>query len=154
MNIGCYLAALVALADQGSKWWIMNKVLFETKALQINEYLNFVLSWNNGVTFGIFNKSHQLMPYVFIGAAVVIILFLLNWLMRAESLTTSIGLGLVMGGAIGNVIDRFRYGAVMDFIDFHYTSYHWYAFNLADSAIVLGVFLLMTENLASAMKVR
>lgn len=146
-NIGIYLAVFVTMVDQGTKIWILNGVLKDVTFVKINSFLNFNLSWNTGVTFGLFADYATWMPYVLIGVTLLILVFLINWLRRAETLYASLGLGLVMGGAVGNVIDRFRYGSVVDFIDFHIGDYHWYNFNVADSAIVLGVGFLLLENL-------
>lgn len=153
-SIGVYLAVLIALADQASKWWVLNNILLKKNIHVVNGFLNIKLSWNKGVTFGLFNDFGENSAYIFVGIAAVILLLLLNWLRRADTLYAGLGLGLVMGGAIGNVIDRVRYGAVVDFLDFHLFGYHWYTFNLADSAIVIGVFLLMLEQLALGKKKR
>jgi signal peptidase II len=151
VTFNIYLAALVALVDQGTKWWILNEVMNPPHVARVTPYLNFVLSLNKGITFGLFNNGYHL-AYVFIGAAVVILLLLLYWLIHTTSVIAGIGLGLVMGGALGNIIDRIKYGAVIDFIDFHVFGYHWYAFNVADSAIVAGVGLLLLENLVRTEK--
>lgn len=153
VTFGIYLAAFVALADQGSKWWLINYVMTPPRVVPVTPFLNFVLSLNKGITFGLFNHG-QHTPYVFIGAAVIILLLLLNWLIHATSMLIGTGLGLVMGGAIGNIIDRVNYGGVVDFLDFHAFGYHWYAFNIADSAIVGGVALLLLENLVRTVKKR
>ncbi len=151
-HIGVYLAIVVAILDQGTKWWVLNAIMIPPRVVPVTPFLNLVLSWNKGITFGLFNRDHPWMVYVFIGAAVVILAVLLHWMMRATTLMATLGLGLIMGGAIGNVVDRNRFGAVADFIDFHVAGYHWYAFNLADSAIVCGVILLLLEHLATARK--
>ena len=154
VTIGVYITALVALVDQGSKWWLMNEVMRppHPAAVPVTSFLNLTLTWNKGVTFGLFNHAYPWMSYVFIGAAVVILLLLLNWLVHTTSTIVGVGLSLVMGGALGNVIDRVNYGAVVDFLDFHAFGYHWYAFNIADSAIVCGVGLLLLENLVRGKK--
>lgn len=146
-NIGLYLMAFVVLLDQGSKWWVVDVVLKDMPGLYVTSFLNIRLSWNTGVTFGFLSDFGPFMPYILIGSALLIVIFLLSWLRRAENLMTCFGLGLVMGGAIGNVLDRIRYGAVIDFLDFHWHDYHWYSFNVADAAIVCGVGLLLLENL-------
>ena len=87
------------------------------------------------------------MPYFLTAVAAVILFLLGRWLWRTTSALVAIGLGAIMGGAIGNVIDRLRFGAVVDFLDFHYEHYHWYAFNIADAAIVTGVCLLLLDSL-------
>ncbi len=145
-NIGVYLAASVALIDQTTKNWFLGSSSEEHPFVKIAPFLNFKLSWNTGVTFGLLNDFGPWMPYILCGVALVILALLLNWLRRVRNLYAALGLGFVMGGAIGNVIDRARFGAVVDFIDFHYDGYHWYTFNVADSAIVLGVGLLLLEN--------
>lgn len=145
-NIGIYLAVLVIMLDQGSKFWILKDLLSEVTFVEVTPYFNLHLSWNSGVTFGLLADYNDWMPYVLSGVAMLIVAILLNWLRRAETLYASLGIGFVMGGAIGNVIDRLQYGAVVDFLDFHIGDYHWYSFNLADSAIVLGVGLLLLEN--------
>lgn len=149
-NIGVYLAASVALADQLSKNWFLHAIDGARSLVKITPFLNFRLSWNKGVTFGLLNDFGPWMPYILIGVALVILAFLLSWLYRARTMYAALGLGCVMGGAIGNVIDRVRFGAVVDFIDFHFAGYHWYTFNIADSAIVLGVGLLLLENFAQS----
>lgn len=146
-NIGVYLAVFVALLDQGTKFWILNGILAETTFYRVSSFLNLRLSWNTGVTFGLFADYAKWMPYILIAVTLLILVVLLNWLRRATTIYASLGLGFVMGGAIGNVLDRFRYGAVVDFLDFHIGQYHWYSFNVADSAIVLGVGFLLLENL-------
>ncbi|MDD5585965.1 MAG: signal peptidase II [Alphaproteobacteria bacterium] len=154
VTIGVYIAALVAMLDQGSKWWVLNEVMKPPRIVPVTPFLNLHLTLNKGITFGLFNRGHQLTPYIFTSAAVVIMLLLLNWLIHTTSRMVAVGLSLVMGGALGNVIDRVNYGGVVDFLDFHVFGYHWYAFNIADSAIVCGVGLLLLENLVSSRKKR
>lgn len=145
-NIGVYLAALIALIDQGTKWWVLRFIMTPPRRVEVTSFFNVVLSMNEGITFGWFSNEQTWLPYVLTFVAIAIILFLLNWLMTTTSTMVAFGLGLVMGGAIGNVIDRLTRGAVVDFLDFHLGDYHWYAFNLADTAIVIGVGLLLLEN--------
>ena len=146
VNIGAYAAALVGLADQITKNLFLGAVQAIEPFVRVNAFLNLRLSWNKGVTFGFLNDLGPWMPYVLTFVALAIIFFLFNWLRQATTLYAALGLGCVMGGAVGNIIDRLRFGAVVDFIDFHYAGYHWYTFNVADSAIVLGVGLLLLEN--------
>jgi len=148
VTIGMYLAALIALLDQGSKWWILNYVMNPPRVIPVTPFLNLILHRNKGITFGLFNSGHPWLSYVFMGAAVLILLFLLDWLIKTSSVVAGVGISLVMGGALGNLIDRVNYGAVLDFLDFHAFGYHWYAFNIADASIVCGVGLLLLENLA------
>jgi signal peptidase II len=113
---------------------------------KVTEFFNLVLVFNRGISFGMLNSG--LGPLVFAGVAIAVILVLIYMLMRVQTKLAAIAIGLLIGGAAGNVLDRFRHGAVVDFLDFHAFGYHWPAFNVADSAIVLGVGLLLLQSLA------
>ena len=113
--------------------------------LAVTPFFNLVMVWNQGISFGMF--SNQRAPLLLTALALVVVAILLRWLARAEHTITAIGIGLVVGGALGNVIDRLRFEAVADFFDFHAFSYHWPAFNLADSAIFVGVVVLCIESM-------
>ena len=147
-TIGIYMMAFIGLLDQSSKWLILDRMGDVERTIPVTSFLNFVLVWNKGVTFGILSRIGQhSMPYILIGIAAVILLLLGRWLLRTNSTPIALALGAIMGGAIGNVIDRLRYGAVADFIDFYYHNYHWYAFNISDAAIVSGVALLLIDGM-------
>ena len=147
--LASYLGVFVTLSDQLSKWWVLTNV--KSTGMEITSFLNFVIVHNKGVTFGLLNSiNHQYMPYLLTSVAAIILFFLGRWLWLTRSLPVAIGLGAVMGGAVGNVIDRVRYGAVVDFLDFYYQTHHWYAFNFADAAIVTGVGLLLIDSLVRA----
>jgi signal peptidase II len=149
--IGFYLMVLVVLCDQLTKWWVLRMVMVPPRTVQETPFLNLVLVWNKGVTFGFLNQlDHRYVPYILIGVAAVVVILLARWLWRTSSTMVALALGAIMGGAIGNVIDRVRFGAVMDFLDFYYRDYHWYAFNIADAAIVTGVGLLLLDSLVRA----
>ena len=113
----------------------------------IDGFLRLVIVWNKGVSFGILGGDRALPAWVLSGIAVVVCLGLFVWLRRTDRPLTGWGIGLVIGGAIGNVIDRARWGAVFDFADFHVNQWHWPAFNVADSAIVIGVGLMLIDSL-------
>lgn len=150
-SVALYLGITVILADQLSKWWVLKHVGAPPDHVVLAPFLNLVLVYNRGVTFGLLNTiGHEYMPFVLAGVAAVILFFLGRWLWRTRSLPVAIGLGAIMGGAVGNVVDRMRYGAVVDFIDFYVHNYHWYAFNVADAAIVTGVGLLLLDSLVRA----
>lgn len=147
-SFAVYLVAFVALFDQLTKWYLLKYVMHEPRLVEVTPFFNLVLVWNKGVTFGLLSRfGPQVMPWFLVGLAAVILFLLGRWLWRTHSTVVAAGLGLVMGGAIGNVIDRIRFGAVADFLDFHLNTYHWYAFNIADSAIVMGVALLLLDGL-------
>ncbi len=103
--------------------------------------------WNRGVTFGMFSGDGALNHIILAVIATAIAGFLLRWMARAENRTVAAALGAVVGGAIGNVIDRLRFGAVVDFVDFHAWGWHWYVFNIADAGIVCGVGVLLVDAL-------
>jgi len=147
-TMGVYLLVLIALLDQLTKWWVVGVVMHPPRTIPEAPFLNLVLVWNKGVTFGLLNQfDPRLTKYVLIAVAALIVFLLGRWLWRTHSTLIALALGAIMGGAIGNVIDRLRYGAVADFLDFYYRDYHWYAFNIADAAIVTGVGLLLLDNL-------
>jgi signal peptidase II len=148
INIGIYMLALIGLCDQLSKWLILNQMGDVQHTIPVTSFLNFVLVWNKGITFGFLNQGgHHFTTYILIGIAALILFLLGRWLIRTDSTIVALALGAIMGGAIGNVIDRIRYGAVADFLDFYYHDYHWYAFNVADAAIVTGVALLLIDGM-------
>ena len=103
--------------------------------------------WNRGVSFGLFDNDSVWTPMLLSLLAVGISIVLMVWLRRAEGKWLALGLGMVIGGAVGNVIDRAVWRAVFDFLDFHVAGYHWPAFNVADAAITVGVVLILTEGL-------
>lgn len=147
-RLGWGLAVVVLVFDQISKWWILRLFMDAGRNFfEITPFFNIVLAWNKGISFGMFGQSGDHGPTILIVLTLIISAVLAVWLMRAETRWTAAGLGLIVGGAIGNVIDRFRFGAVTDFLDVHVLGYHWPAFNVADSAIVIGAVALIWESL-------
>jgi signal peptidase II len=138
------LALAIVVADQASKWFLLNEVLSPPRVIELLPVLNIVMAWNPGVSFSLFQESG---PMLLSGIAILVSLGLIFWATRLTSRLPSYAIGLIVGGATGNVIDRFRMGAVFDFIDFHVGGWHWPAFNLADSAISIGVALLLIDGL-------
>ncbi len=146
--IGLYVMAAVCLIDQLTKWLVIEALSDVHRTIQATPFLNIVLVWNKGVTFGMLNHgAGSYWPYILTAIAVVIVIMLGRWLRQTSSTVVAMGLGCIMGGAVGNVIDRIRYGQVVDFLDFYYGNYHWYAFNVADAAIVTGVTLLLIDGM-------
>jgi signal peptidase II len=141
---GLAIAGLVVVLDQLTKWAILTWL---ERAIALTPFFNLVLVWNRGVSFGMFDSASRLGPWVLSGLALAVVVLLLGWLRRADHPLTAAGLGLIIGGAIGNVIDRVRFGAVIDFLDFHALGWHWPAFNVADSAICVGALLLLVDGL-------
>jgi signal peptidase II len=131
----------VIVADQLSKFFIL-EVLADKQPLHFSSFLNFSLVKNYGVSFGTFNNPTQ-KQWVFVALSLSIIAALIVWFYRSTTPNLWLAIGLVIGGAIGNLIDRFIHGAVIDFIDVIILSWHYPSFNLADAFICLGVFLLL-----------
>ena len=130
------LASLIAVLDQVSKFFVLKYLSLHQGCEVIRGFLSFVRVQNTGTAFGLFRGS-----VVFFSALTVITIFLLilYYLQFAHSFRlTSLGLSLILGGALGNLIDRIFRGHVIDFLDFYYQDYHWYTFNVADSAISIG----------------
>ena len=155
-GLGLALLALTVLADQLTKSWVV--AYFDADGLGaapgvpapqrvVLPFFNLVLTWNRGMSFGLFNRDAAWNAVLFSVLAVVIVTALLMWLWRTDSALVAAGIGLVAGGAVGNVIDRLRLGAVTDFLDFHWGDWHFATFNLADSAITAGVALLLLDAL-------
>jgi signal peptidase II len=150
MWLGLLAALLVLAADQGSKWWVLNGLrLPELGNVDLLPVLSLTMVWNRGVTFGLLNGLGAWGSWILVLAALAIILAIGFWLRRAHSKLVAIALGAIAGGAIGNVIDRLRFGSVVDFIHAHAFGWSWYVFNVADAAIVCGVAALVLESLLS-----
>lgn len=145
--LGIVMALAVLILDQASKWWILAVVMQPPQVIEVTPFFNLVMAWNRGVSFGLFTHEAEIMPYVLTAVALAIVAFLLVWLWRNDRALIAASLGLVIGGALGNVVDRFRFGAVADFLDFHVAGYHWPAFNVADSGITIGVALIVLDGL-------
>lgn len=144
--MGLITAAIVLVLDQISKYFVLQYLIDNQAAvsgIEVLPFFNLVLVWNRGVSFGLFNQDDGLMPYLLMALAAVLVLLVLRWLWRAETRTEATAFGLIIGGAIGNVVDRIRYGAVVDFLDFHAFGHHYPAFNVADSSIVIGACLIL-----------
>ena len=107
-------------------------------------YLTMV--WNRGVTFGMFAADGQAGQFILVGIACAAVIAFGFWLWRAQNWLTALSVGAIAGGAIGNVIDRMRFGAVVDFLHFHAWGWSWYVFNIADAAIVCGVVALILDG--------
>ena len=145
--LGLIFGFLILCIDQISKWWIVTEVMNPPRYIPVFPYFNLVMGWNKGISFGIFDSASPPNQWLLISLALIIVTILLIWLWRSESRIISVALGLIIGGALGNVIDRIHYGAVADFLDFYIGDFHWPAFNIADSGITIGVIILVLESL-------
>lgn len=146
--LGLVMFAAVFAADQASKWWIVERLrLPELGQVDLLDFLSLTMVWNRGVTFGLLKAEGGVQTLMLAGVAVVIVVALGVWLRRAESRLVAGALGAIAGGAAGNVVDRVRFGAVVDFIHLHVGGWSWYVFNIADAAIVCGVSVLVLDGL-------
>jgi signal peptidase II len=152
-RLGFATALAAAAADQATKLWLL--FVFEIGARQrvvVTPFLDLVLVWNKGISYGLFQQEGAFGQWALLVLKIVAVALLWLWLARAELRLTAVSLGLIIGGALGNAIDRFAYGAVADFVLLHVTtatwSFNWYVFNLADVAIVAGVAGLLYDSVA------
>jgi len=146
------IAAVVALIlDQASKLWLL--FVFDIGrrgAVQVTPFFDLVLAWNVGISFGWFQNDGFLAQFALTTVKAIAIIVLALWMAWSRTVLATVALGLIIGGAIGNAIDRFAYGAVVDFALFHVEiagkTFNWYVFNLADVAIVAGVATLLYDS--------
>ncbi len=147
IRLGLPVAAAIIAFDQATKFWIVLDIMSPPRIIEITPFFNIVMVWNRGASFGLFSSASPWTP-VFLGTVAVVISIVLSvWMYRARSRWLAVSLGFVIGGALGNAIDRALYGAVADFLDFHAYGYHWPAFNVADIAISVGVVMLLFDGL-------
>ncbi len=143
-RLGLLVGLAVLAADQASKWWILDVLRLPVRGqVRLLPVLDLTMVWNRGVTFGLLAGLGAWSSAVLAVLALCVVAVLGWWLHRAESRLTAIALGAIAGGAVGNVIDRARFGAVVDFIRAHVGIWSWPVFNLADAAIVCGVAALV-----------
>jgi signal peptidase II len=147
------IAAVSALVlDQASKLWLL--FVFDIArrgAVQVTPFFDLVLAWNVGISFGWFQSESPAAQIILMIIKAVAVIVLAIWMARSRTRLATVALGLIIGGAIGNAIDRFAYGAVVDFALFHVQigrkTFNWYVFNLADVTIVAGVAALLYDSL-------
>ncbi len=152
LRLGLAAAVIAAVIDQAAKLWLLYGFgLTDRSRVPITSYLDLVLAWNTGISYGLFQQTGPFGQWALLALKVIAVALLLIWLVRTRSRLAGVALGLIVGGAIGNAIDRVVHGAVMDFVLFHITAdtwtFQWYVFNLADAAIVAGVIGLVYESL-------
>lgn len=168
--IGFNLALDILILDQISKWYVLEHILrphfmpgtvphdllsWYTQApgrisygnMEIMPFFNLVMVWNQGISFGLFQGGSLASVILLTAISLLITAGFSVWLTRAQGWTLAAGLGLVIGGALGNVIDRLRFGGVADFLDVHAMGYHWPAFNVADAGITGGIALILIDGL-------
>ena len=154
-RFGVVVALIVCAIDQASKLWLLDVFDLANRGIvHITPFLDFVLTWNTGISYGLFPQESEFGRALLLALKAAAVVVLWVWLARAELKLTALALGLIIGGAIGNAIDRVLYGAVADFVLFYITTksfnFVWYVFNLADVAIVAGVIGLLYEYVLGA----
>ena len=139
-RLGLIVAVVTLLADQASKLWLLYGYGLPSRyPVSLAPWFDLTVVWNYGISYGMFQQTTDLGRWLLTGFQLVAALALGVWMWRTLGKMTALGLGLIVGGAIGNAIDRLAYGAVFDFAHIHVGTFNWYVFNLADAAIVLGV---------------
>lgn len=165
--VGFSLALDVLVLDQLSKWLILEYVMrkeiqpnaqpvglwdwlmdapsrFPHASIELLPFFNLTMVWNEGISFGLF---HGMGIWILVGLSLIITVVFSLWMLKSESWFQTVALALVIGGAIGNVMDRLRFGAVADFFDFYIGNWHYPAFNVADCGIVVGIALLVIDGI-------
>jgi signal peptidase II len=149
---GLSVAAIACLLDQASKLYLLFVHDLAAHPVRLGPFLDFVLARNTGISYGWFPSEGPLGQWILLGFKALAVVLIWFWLARTHGRLTALSLGLIIGGAVGNAIDRLAYGWVADFVFFHISTpnwrFNWYVFNLADVAIVAGVMGLLYESLA------
>jgi signal peptidase II len=151
LRLGVITAIGVLVLDQASKFWLVR--IFDIAhrgTVKLTPFFDLVLAWNQGISFGWFQNDGVVAQLVLMAVKAVAVVVLAVWMARSRTRLATLALGLIIGGAVGNGIDRFAYGAVVDFALFHVqiggNTFNWYVFNLADVAIVAGVAGLLYDS--------
>src|SRR5262249_17461617 len=151
LGLGCAAAAVAA--DQVHKAWMIG--LFESEGVRkfaVAPFFDVEMVWNPGISYGLFKQDSEAGRWALAAFSLCAVLVLIYWLSQLQPRFAAICVGLIAGGALGNAIDRIRFGAVADFFSFHIGGFHWYVFNLADVAIVAGVAGLLYDSLVASHK--
>ncbi|MEM8627007.1 MAG: signal peptidase II [Pseudomonadota bacterium] len=148
MTLGLAIAVATFAIDQANKWWFIAGLgMSEGQTIELTSFLNLYYTRNLGVSYGLFQLNSDFGQRILAGIAVLISLGFLVWLIRTGSRLAGVAIGLIVGGALGNALDRITLGGVADFYQLHGFGYSWYIFNIADVAIVLGAGLLILQTL-------
>ncbi|WP_454657950.1 signal peptidase II [Bosea beijingensis] len=146
-RLGLVVVLVVFIADQLLKSWLLYSVgLAENGPYDLTSFLTIVLAWNRGISYGLFQQGTDLGRWFLVVISFVAAIWLWRWMWREPQRFSVFSLALIIGGALGNGVDRAVYGAVVDFVHFHWGSFSWYIFNIADVAIVVGVLGLLYES--------
>jgi signal peptidase II len=141
-----WIALVVFVADQASKLYLYFVVdIALRQPIAVTSFFELILVWNRGVSYGLFQQNSEAGRWALIAFSLAASIGLSIWAWRSEESRLAAGLALIVGGALGNVVDRVLYGAVLDFAHLHYGDFSWYVFNIADAAIVVGVAVLLYD---------
>src|SRR5690606_16671359 len=152
-RLGLAVAASALAADQLHKWWMLEIYrIGERGKVTVTPFFDLVLRWNQGISYGLLQQESTLGQIYLAVIALIVVIALTLWLAQLDSRLSAVSVGLIVGGAVGNAIDRLQYGAVADFFSFHVAGFYWYVFNIADVAIVLGVAGLLYDSLKTGHK--
>ena len=150
LRAGIIAAVVTLVIDQASKLWLLYVFDLGQDAVKVTPFFDLVLAWNVWISFGWFQTDNQLAQFALMAIKATAVIVLGIWMARSSTLVATLALGLIIGGAVGNGIDRFLHGAVVDFALFHIEiggkTFNWYVFNLADVAIVAGVAGLLYDS--------
>ncbi len=146
-RLGWLWALLTLMADQASKLYLLFGYELPFRyPLSLTSFLDLTVEWNRGISYGLFQQSSDMGRWALIIISIAAAIGLAIWMSRVAFTVLAVSLGLIVGGAIGNAIDRVAYGAVFDFVYFHVGAFSWYIFNIADAAIVAGVIGLLIDS--------
>jgi signal peptidase II len=151
LRLGVLAGIVTLVLDQASKYWLLYVFdIGHRGAVRVPPFFDLVLAWNIGISFGWFQNDSQIAQMSLMVVKAIAVIALSIWMARSQTVMATVALGLIIGGAVGNAIDRVAYGAVVDFALFHVqigaNTYNWYVFNLADAAIVAGVMALLYDS--------
>jgi signal peptidase II len=149
-RIFLWTVAAIFLSDQASKLYLYFVAdIARSQPIAVTSFFELILVWNRGISYGLFQQSTELGRWFLIVFSLAASVFLSIWAWRSGERLLALALGLITGGALGNVVDRVLYGAVLDFAHFFWGGFSWYVFNIADAAIVAGVALLLYDSVRS-----
>jgi signal peptidase II len=151
LRAGIIAAIITLIVDQASKLWLLYGFdIGHRGTVKVTPFFDLVLAWNIGISFGWFQNDNAAAQIALMIVKILAVIALAIWMTRSQTVMATVALGLIIGGAIGNGIDRLAYGAVVDFALFHVqiggNTFNWYVFNLADVAIVAGVMALLYDS--------
>lgn len=143
----------VLLLDQVSKWVILAYLRDTSQVVEVTSFFNLRLGFNTGVSFGLFRDIFENASWIPVIISLMIVVGLLIWALRTNRCVERISLAVIVGGALGNIVDRWRQGAVTDFLDFHWSSWYWPAFNGADTFIIFGAICLLLSGISDTQQI-